>query len=423
MNSLRIESEGVAFVHARRARIAAWSVLLGAAALTAAAPVLLVITQWGMVVAVLFLISHPTSAAPTPRRGSARPATVAVEGDEIVVAQAARTTRLQRARLEAGWIDGFAGQHHVVFRGRGGDAAWIRVRGAAEASALLRAAGFAADQHVFSSRLVSVAAERLTRAERFGLICLAVCMGYPTAPIALIALWSGPTALLAAVLAVAVPLLAYPPLRLLGARTALVGTDGVTIKGFFHRRLIPFALVTGASADERGVWLAHPGGARTLLPTMARMSKGSAAAGPAPARLAASTEVLLARVREAMAAQSGQGAAARFAALDRRGRALAEWRSALGALVRRDGGGAGYRDAPLDADDLASVVEDGAAPVERRIGAAMALSSAPDPGHRRRIRIAAGACADEALRAALERAAEGELAEDEVERALRARAR
>jgi hypothetical protein len=68
---------------------------------------------------------------------------------------------------------------------------------------------------------------------------------------------------------------------------------------------------------------------------------------------------------------------------------------------------------------LAQVVEDAAAPAERRVAAAFALAAASgEEALLRRARIAAGATASEPLRIALERAVEGELEQEAVEAAI-----
>jgi hypothetical protein len=62
------------------------------------------------------------------------------------------------------------------------------------------------------------------------------------------------------------------------------------------------------------------------------------------------------------------------------------------------------------------VVADVRAFPERRIAAAVALSATDDDAHRRRIRAAAHACADDELRAVIELAAEGEIDEAALDR-------
>ncbi|MGK4003016.1 hypothetical protein WMF31_10370 [Sorangium sp. So ce1036] len=419
MDRLQLESHAVVLQRERRARRLAWALLLVGLALTAAAPPAAALTQFMIGGAGAFLLMRAFGKTPTPRRGSARPATVVAEDGDLVIQQAGQRTLLARRELENGWIDAFGGHHHVVLRKKGGDVLWVRVRDADEAGLLLRAAGFAADQHAFRMRLVSVLSERLSHRARAALIVLASLFLYPLVGLAPLA-WAlgGATVFLGALLVLLV--LVYPILQLVMPRTALVGTDGVVIQGIATRRLIPITEVAGARADARGVWLDHVGGTSILLPTVARMT---ASHGAAPlVHLGADTRVLLARVQEVMASRGHAGTSARLGALDRRGRAFEDWRGALGRLAHGDAGGGSYRETALDVDDLARVLEDGAAPAERRIAAAVALASSGDPALKRRVRIAAGTCADQALRDAIERAAEEELQERDVDRVLRLRA-
>ena len=108
--------------------------------------------------------------------------------------------------------------------------------------------------------------------------------------------------------------------------------------------------------------------------------------------------------------------AVQLAELDRRSRSVSAWRDDLRALLAVEG--SGYRGAALGPDQLAEVVEDAGAPTERRVAAAVALSGKGDEESRRRVRVAVEACADRDLRAALEHAAEGEIEEAELHRAM-----
>jgi hypothetical protein len=63
-------------------------------------------------------------------------------------------------------------------------------------------------------------------------------------------------------------------------------------------------------------------------------------------------------------------------------------------------------------------VSDPRIPAERRIGAALALSERGDDELRARLRIASDGLETEALRVAVERAAEGTLEEDALEEAV-----
>lgn len=236
----------------------------------------------------------------------------------------------------------------------------------------------------------------------------------------------------------------------------VVGNDGVALRRAGRERFLPLASIAGVVATEHGLALALAGGERLdldLLPPALRRP-ALAEADPAldrdpradPAPEAARPRLLgwlrgrapqplsghLAAGRRARAlhllrerlgiaggagvervARSGGSTAA--ALLERRGRALPVWQETLRALVRQAGGG--YRVAALSSDQALEVLQDGRAPVEVRIGAAMALSTGDDRAATRRLRAAIAACASEEVRAALEQAAEGELEEATLARA------
>ncbi|MFO0616307.1 MAG: hypothetical protein U0414_27190 [Polyangiaceae bacterium] len=103
----------------------------------------------------------------------------------------------------------------------------------------------------------------------------------------------------------------------------------------------------------------------------------------------------------------------KLTALDRAGRSADAWRSDLTKITA---GGGDYRVATFDRDELTRLVDDGGAPPERRVAAVLALRGV-DEGVKRRVRVAAAATADPDLRAALEAAAEGEIAEEALARA------
>jgi hypothetical protein len=128
---------------------------------------------------------------------------------------------------------------------------------------------------------------------------------------------------------------------------------------------------------------------------------------------AAAAVAALGRIEEAL---SGASLGAALEHLDRRGRPIAAWLAEVRALAKASGG---YRAALVAREDLFALVKDGAAPVERRIAAAVALSPARDPATREALHAAADTCADPKLRVVLDHAADTELGEEQVEEAVR----
>lgn len=211
--------------------------------------------------------------------------------------------------------------------------------------------------------------------------------------------------------------LGYAVLRALGRREAIVGADGVVFRGALRARRVAYDDVARIAHDRRGVRLHRRDGSSLLLPTTGAaplpMPPLPTPSGELPEG-EAHRDVLFHRIQDAMAARA-QGAFDRpgLDALDRRGRAIDTWREELARVTRGD---ADYRRAPLTGADLGGVIEDAAAPAERRIAAAVALSTSAPEEARRRVRIAVDACADEELKRALEQAGEGEIDEALIDR-------
>lgn len=180
----------------------------------------------------------------------------------------------------------------------------------------------------------------------------------------------------------------------------VVGTDGISLKRAALRRFIPHAAIASVSARD--------GAARLTLRDDTDISLGSTADG-------AHALALVEHIKRAARTTGSPDTAARAEALDRRGRPLAEWRTELQRILKTAGD---YRAAVLDRADLTAVLEDPDAPAERRIGAALALGPADDGAAAERIRVAAGACADERVRVALEDVAAGKPSDDTIETAL-----
>ncbi len=177
---------------------------------------------------------------------------------------------------------------------------------------------------------------------------------------------------------------------MLRRRTAVIGSDGVRIDGVWGRRFIPHADVARVSEEDGVVKLERHRGFDVSLPTL-----------PNGGGL---------RRRIAMARALPEVARDTVIALERGDKSAAEWRDALHALGRNRS----YRSSALRVEDLDDIVRDPSAPPRQRIAAAVTLAAGGSHGDR--IRIAADACADPDLAAALEAAADGEIAERRLAR-------
>ncbi|MDI1483169.1 hypothetical protein [Polyangium sp. y55x31] len=180
----------------------------------------------------------------------------------------------------------------------------------------------------------------------------------------------------------------------------VVGTDGVLVRRPFSKTYFPYSSLDHLEVDGDRLRLfpKKPDDATLQLKGEPELVT-AAASRIEEARAAGGASALQTRVREL---------------LDRKGRSLAEWRNALTGLIQ----GGDYRNAMITEDALLAVLEDPAEDRDRRLGAAMLLRVAA-PEAAPRIRIAAETSADDELRAALERAAEEELDDATLERALR----
>lgn len=181
-----------------------------------------------------------------------------------------------------------------------------------------------------------------------------------------------------------------------------VGTDGIAYKRGPFRRFIPLSEIKEVRSSDVTLYIHLRSG---------RVEKLRSLTGADPGR-AYSLEL---RVREVLAAARGEHTSAQLELLERKGRSVADWTSAVAGLARA---GSSYRAASLSAEDLDAIVTSPDVTPERRIGAALALSNAGLPSAGERIRIAAAQCASPRLRIALERVGEGEVDHEAIREAL-----
>lgn len=194
--------------------------------------------------------------------------------------------------------------------------------------------------------------------------------------------------------------------RRFGYPRVVVGTDGIRILGGIRQRFIPYESVAGAGRTAanvndgaQGVFVNLHDKRYVMLPII----------GAPEDRL----DGLVRRIHDSARAH-GEGAARRVDALARGGRSAASWKEELTRIALAP---PGFRDHAFQRDDFERVLVDAAAPPEQRIGAAIALHAMDPTGAPARIRVAADASADDALKEALAAAAEGEVDDAMVDRA------
>jgi hypothetical protein len=179
----------------------------------------------------------------------------------------------------------------------------------------------------------------------------------------------------------------------------VVGADGIRIVGVLSPKFIPYASIRSVKREGvQGTWamtvITNDGS--QLLPVIG-ISKDQ-------------TDALVRRIEEGRARFADRTARS-IDALDRNARPLAEWREGIKAAMTGS-----FREAALGTNDLEDVLADPKAPLERRIGAALALRE--DASGRERIRVAAETTADPRVRVALENAASDELDEPALMRSI-----
>jgi hypothetical protein len=181
-----------------------------------------------------------------------------------------------------------------------------------------------------------------------------------------------------------------------------VGEDGVLLERFASRRLLGYRQLASVQlVGGVGLRLIEHDGAQ-------HHARGYG--GSELAEVMAHIRLQIARYAE-NAGTAGD-------ALARGDRTLADWRRALGQLAR---GGGGFREQTMTPEVLHRIVVDAAAPLERRVGAALALREV-DPAAGPRVRLAAEGSVEARARLALEAAAEDQLDDGRLEAALSRRA-
>lgn len=192
----------------------------------------------------------------------------------------------------------------------------------------------------------------------------------------------------------------------LGFPRVIVGTDGVRLVGRLVPRFIPYDNIAG-------VELVPPGYQHGKPSIRLRLRNGSPIALPTIAAPRDRVDGLARRIEEAVGAHAAGGARG-LDALARAGRSAAVWGGDIRRMALTP---PTFRSQALGIADYERVLTDAAAAPDRRIGAALAVRAIdPDEGPAR-IRVAASASADEALRDALQAAAEGEIDDALLERA------
>ena len=181
--------------------------------------------------------------------------------------------------------------------------------------------------------------------------------------------------------------------------SARLGEDGLFVGKPFRRRFIPLPVLDSFERSGDALVVRLRGGRAPIHLSFVGAAKQISAAEARLARMIATAQERRARA---------------FGVLERGGRTVTEWRSALATVLT----GGGFRDAAVSQDQIEDVLDDPAATVEQRIGAALALRAADRATAAGRIRVAAESSAHPRLRVALERVADDDDATSPIEEAL-----
>lgn len=350
----------------------------------------------GVVLGLLGAVAAFVQAAQTKLRSVEGGSIVLRDGNLRVVLGAGDVLRLPFTDIESGYEGATDGSAVLVLRS--GREVHLFLDGEAP-SRVLSHAGVATTQRVLTMPL-----RRALGAFTIGFATFAASLlggGVLLSPVAK-AIGSGSLALL---LSLALVITALVVLRF-GFPRVVVGTDGVRVLGVWRARFVPYDAV----ADVRLREGTAGGGARWIELTL---HEGGSLTLPTVAAPFDRLQALVRRIEQA-ASLHAAGPRRSFEALSRAGRSAETWREEIHRLALAPGG---FRAQALDRDDFERVLDDAAAPPDHRIGAALALVAMDPEAAPARIRVAAQASADDALREALALAADGEIDDAAFERA------
>lgn len=332
--------------------------------------------------------------------------TVAFEGEQIRASLATRSFTFSIAEVESAWIEPTPLKtRRAVIAFRDG---WViqAVLPQAEAEELITKVGFDRARAIH----IPVGAANAKTGARAVSAMFTVLFALLALPLlalgvgALSMLELGPMVIGAVVLVLAAAC-SYGAWLMLAATlgsTLTLGTDGVLVRRMFRSFYFPFSHLLDVVPKQRELLLDRGDIPRWSLPV----------SGPIESAMLASL-VKNARQRAIASAPDRQ-----LGMLDRAGRDLATWKKEVRALTTDSG----YRDPGVTTDELVRIATGAMEPPDRRVAAAVVLARVADDSEKKKVRIAADSCADEAMKRALTIALEeAEIDERALERATQRR--
>lgn len=328
---------------------------------------------------------------------------ITIEGDRLIAVERGIVSDLPLSGLRGGWTEWTSVGHAAVLSFADGRVVAVERPSEEEATALLAAAGAAAE-----SRAVRMRSYREDAGGRkiagfflafFALLFVPLVLAIPINLVVALLTWSAPPFQMALGFLVGnVPLAVLCGWLWSKVRPTWIqiGTDGVLLHGAFRDRFVPHAKIKRAVHTKGGVAGAYH---------FVRIDLEDGRSHRIPAANEGEAATLIHRLEAARSVAGTQDRARLLEIIARDGRPLPEWKRALATVMAR----AGYRTAGHDLEEMMRIVEDPAAPREQRIAAALAARPHGGDDAARRIRVAAGACAEPKLRVALESASSGEI--------------
>ncbi len=330
-----------------------------------------------------------------------RPGTLAIAEAGIVLSSGTREQILPHEQLTAAHLD--HATHEIVFHVAGGDR--IHIAGATrpeQVEAMLTAIASGATE-----RALELSIQR-----RVGFLRMLAGIGLmPALALLLFVASFFDSVVVVVLLALVFGVVWFYFLSRAGMpRLLVVGHDGIALEGGKQTLYFPYAEIERVEPSLDGIELTLDDD--TTIPIALFPSEIDWVRDLARRR----RDLLLQKIRAALelsrqVAEDPLGSAQ----LERAGRSVQAWRAALRELMRKP---LGYRAAAIDPDHLTHVLWTPKLEPERRLGAALALLESEDPTLRRRVRVFIDTSAGDALREALEKAAEDELDDESLGKIL-----
>jgi hypothetical protein len=393
-------------VRSRARRVAGWAFIASLGVMVPLA--FLTIGMLGVVPLGVVTLWAITMIVPRLRWVGPAPGAIAIAGHALRVTVDTRRGRRERAYALRDLRSGYRTDDEVRLETRRGETLVLGIDAAETGEAVLRALGLDARRRVLEVPLASIASRVPGATALAWLVLLCESPALFVLPIVLMtSLARGSTRELMPLLATITTqtLMVGACLGLVRSRKVAIGMDGIVFRRFFRKRFYPYGAMTDVALGLGGVTLTLRSGKGVRLRTLGFWSRK---------RVDETAQALFERIETARAAATGPDVHNKLQLLDRRGRTAAAWRAHLGTVL----GTSDYRAGAVTARDLAAVIDDAALSAEHRVAATLALRAVEPEEARTRARIAAAACADGNLRAALDHAAEGELDERQLDRVV-----